>query len=83
MAHEQGFVVDSDANAYSDVQCRDACIANSGCNFWDFDGDFCRLRSDDGGDAMTLSNYQYGGTKHCYFDFEAEGMKVSRLLLIS
>jgi len=67
MAYHSGRMVDDNADANSDIQCRDACNAHRRCDFWDFGDGFCRLRSNDGGGAEPHNHYSYG-TKFCYFE---------------
>ena len=65
-AYHSGAMVNSSAGGSSAKDCQQKCAALSTCNFWDWDGSTCRLRSDQGNGAQDASGFS-AGRRVCVF----------------
>ena len=71
MAYQNGAIVEANAPATIEGECRNACIAHDECQSWDFGKGSCRLRSNDGGALNIAIDYFYG-KKHCVFESDIQ-----------
>ena len=54
------------APASDAIACLNECNYLSTCAYWDYGGNFCRLRSNDGGGKVVANGYSYG-PKNCRY----------------
>lgn len=67
IGYHSGPMIDGNAPASNAEQCNNQCSARAGCEFWDWSGDHCRLRSEAGGSGAQADSSSVGGALGCTF----------------
>jgi len=63
-AYDSGKMVDDDADADCDDDCLESCQENNACKFWDYDGRYCRLRSNAGPNGLMKRSGAVAGARN-------------------